>query len=89
MASPLPAGDHVLVLCHNPGHHPVLQLLPAEFLDAFRPGHRDRGRPPAVTVQPLAQAQVSASSLAMGQASRDQHSGTHNVTLGCVVRCAR
>lgn len=84
MASPLPAGDHVLVLCHNPGHHPVLQLLPAEFLDAFHPGHCNRGRPPAVTVQPFAQVQVSASSLAVGQVSHDQY-----VTLGCTVGRAR
>lgn len=89
MASPLPAGDRVLVLCRNPGHHPVLQLLPAEFLDAFRPGHRNGGRPPAVTVQPLAQVQVSSSSLAVGQVSRDQHSGSQYATLGCAVRCAR
>lgn len=60
MADPLfPAGHHVLVLCHHSGHHPVLQLLPAKFLDAFSPGHCYGGRPAAVALQPLAQVQVS------------------------------
>lgn len=53
---PRPAGDGVPVLRHHTGHHTVLQLLPAEFLDALHPGHGHGRRPAAAP----AQVQVSA-----------------------------
>lgn len=53
---PRPPGDGVPVLRHHTGHHTVLQLLPAEFLDALHPGHGHGRRPAAAP----AQVQVSA-----------------------------
>ena len=42
---------HVHLLCRHHRHHPVLQLLPAELLDAFCSGHRGGPAPACPAVQ--------------------------------------
>lgn len=42
---PVLSGHHVIVLRHHHRYHPVLQLLPAQLLDAISLGNSGRGGP--------------------------------------------
>lgn len=52
------AGTDVPVQCHHHCHHPVLQFLPAEFLDALGSGHRHWSVSACCTLQFPHQAKV-------------------------------